>query len=724
MADRIKGITIEIDGNTEKLSKSLEGVNKEIRSTQSQLKDVEKLLKMDPGNLELLRQKQQLLTTAVTDTTTKLNTLKEALKQMENSGVDKNSAEYQALQREIIATEGELKNLKEAAKDANATVAAIKQACDKVSEGANKVADATKGLSAAAGGALVGLAGLGIKAAANADDLNTMAKQTGLATDELQKMQYASDLIDVPVDTITGSLKKLKKNLTSTSKDVQAAWEQIGVSVTSTDGELRDISDIFYETLQGLSEIENETERDTVAMQLFGKSADELAGIIDDGGAALKELGKEAEDRGVIISQEDLDKANELNDTLDRLKATLTGSLGQAAAQIAESLAPVMEQVAGWLTVIAEKIANMNPKFLEVTAIVLGIIAAISPVASLISGIATAIGVITPIIATVNAVIAANPIVLIITAIVAAIGLLVAAGVAIAKNWDEIKAKAQELWGNLTEKFTQIKDNIVGAWENVKEKVSGAFENIKESAKEKFNALKENTSQVMDAVKQHVAQRLGNMKQAFEENGGGFKGAMAAAWTGIKDHFSEGFNVLDKLTGGKLSEIKDAFIQKFKDIIESAKNWGRDIIENLVSGIKEKISRVKDAVGDIANTIKDFLGFSEPEKGPLSNFHTFMPDMIDLMSKGLNEGARTIENPLTALAGKLVPDPSVNVNYNDSAVTSRLDAINTNIGNGQNTNIQVVLEGDAQGVFRLVRTENNKFINSTGFNPLIAKGQI
>lgn len=251
MADRIKGITIEIDGNTEKLSKSLEGVNKEIKSTQSQLKDVEKLLKMDPGNLELLRQKQQLLTTAVTDTTTKLNTLKEALKQMENSGVDKNSAEYQALQREIIATEGELKNLKEAAKDANATVAAIKQACDKVSEGANKVADATKGLSAAAGGALVGLAGLGIKAAANADDLNTMAKQTGLATDELQKMQYASDLIDVPVDTITGSLKKLKKNLTSTSKDVQAAWEQIGVSVTSTDGELRDISDIFYETLQG-----------------------------------------------------------------------------------------------------------------------------------------------------------------------------------------------------------------------------------------------------------------------------------------------------------------------------------------------------------------------------------------------------------------------------------------------------------------------------------------
>ena len=65
MPDRIKGLTIEIDGNTTKLSKALEGVNKDIKQTQTQLKDVEKLLKVDPGNIELLRQKQQLLSNAV-----------------------------------------------------------------------------------------------------------------------------------------------------------------------------------------------------------------------------------------------------------------------------------------------------------------------------------------------------------------------------------------------------------------------------------------------------------------------------------------------------------------------------------------------------------------------------------------------------------------------------------------------------------------------------------
>ena len=111
MADRIKGLTIEIDGNTTKLSKALEGVNKDIKQTTNSLKDVEKLLKMDPGNMDLLKQKQELLGRAVDDTKEKLQKLKDAQAQMDASGVEKTSSDYQALQREIIATEGDLKNL-------------------------------------------------------------------------------------------------------------------------------------------------------------------------------------------------------------------------------------------------------------------------------------------------------------------------------------------------------------------------------------------------------------------------------------------------------------------------------------------------------------------------------------------------------------------------------------------------------------------------------------
>lgn len=111
--NRIKGITIEIGGDTTKLQTALKGVNTEIRSTQSQLKDVEKLLKLDPGNTELLAQKHKLLGQAVEETNNKLETLKTAQQQaneaLKNGTITQE--QYDALQREIIETENDLKKL-------------------------------------------------------------------------------------------------------------------------------------------------------------------------------------------------------------------------------------------------------------------------------------------------------------------------------------------------------------------------------------------------------------------------------------------------------------------------------------------------------------------------------------------------------------------------------------------------------------------------------------
>lgn len=111
MAARVKGLTIEIGGNTTKLQAALKGVNTQIRSTTTSLRDVDRLLKFNPGNTELLHQKQQLLAKSIQDTTEKLRTLKTAQEQMKAAGVNKNSDEYQRLQREIIETENKLKSL-------------------------------------------------------------------------------------------------------------------------------------------------------------------------------------------------------------------------------------------------------------------------------------------------------------------------------------------------------------------------------------------------------------------------------------------------------------------------------------------------------------------------------------------------------------------------------------------------------------------------------------
>lgn len=207
----------------------------------------------------------------------------------------------------------------------------------------NKSVAALQAYAKKAGAAIVagttavatGLSALTLKSALAADDLNTLAKQSGFSTADIQKWQYASDLIDVSIDDIVKSAAKMKKNMISTSKTTIAAWDQLGIKVKDSNGQLRNSTTVFYETLTALSKVQNETERDTLAMTLFGKSADSLAGIVDDGGAALQELAGKAEKAGVILSQDTLDSANTLNDKVDTLKATVKGFAGKVGSELA-----------------------------------------------------------------------------------------------------------------------------------------------------------------------------------------------------------------------------------------------------------------------------------------------------------------------------------------------------------------------------------------------------
>lgn len=147
MADRIKGITIEIGGDTTALSKALSGVNKEINSTQKQLRDVERLLKLDPGNVTLLEQKQRLLADSVEQTRQKLDSLKSAEKQVQQQFAQGkvSQAQYDALQREIVATEADLRKAEKAASNFQDEIAqskgesALKQLGDAASETASEV---------------------------------------------------------------------------------------------------------------------------------------------------------------------------------------------------------------------------------------------------------------------------------------------------------------------------------------------------------------------------------------------------------------------------------------------------------------------------------------------------------------------------------------------------------------------------------------------------------
>ena len=359
MAGTVKGMTIEIGGNTAPLEQALKGVDKEINATQKELREVNKLLKLDPTNTTLLKQKQELLADQIGKTTTKLDALKQAQKQLDAEiakGGNVNQAEYRELERKITMAESSLRNLKEEAKQTNPQLEKLAEGLKKAGEVASTVAkvgfDVTvAGITALAGActtAVTALAGLAYKAGQTADDLNTMASVTGLSTKQLQEFAYASDLIDVSVDTLANALKKTTSAMTSAKDGTGAsaeAFKQLGVEILNADGSLRDNSEVFNEAIKALGNVANETERDALAMQLFGKSATELNPLIEGGADTLAKMAEEANNLGLILSQEALDGANAFNDELDKLKAKGKASIQVIGTEIATQLTPAMEQV-------------------------------------------------------------------------------------------------------------------------------------------------------------------------------------------------------------------------------------------------------------------------------------------------------------------------------------------------------------------------------------------
>ena len=527
-SDKIRGIAIEISGDTSKLVKSLKDVDSSVKSTQKQLKDVDRLLKLDPKNTELLAQKQKLLAQSVEQTNKKLEQLKKIQAEMDAQGIDKNSEQYQALQRDIISTEHEIKNLENATKQFGSVgiqqIAGVGKELQNFGGKVEAAGQKLKGISTAAAGLEGAMVGVGLKAITTADDLNTMAAQTGLSTAEIQKFQYASDRIDVPLDTMIGALAKMKKNMTGQPE----LWKALGISVTEwSGGPMRDAKDVFYQAIDALSKIQNETLRDQVAMELFGKSADQLAGIIDDGGASLRAYGQEAEQMGLILSDEVLGSLNQTNDQIDKAKAQLQAGLLQLGATIAQVLAPIIEKLAAFIQKVVAWMQSLTPGQAKLIMIILGIVAVLAPLLMIVGKLITSIGTIMTmlpmIISGISMIgtavsglftfLAANPMVIVIAAIVAAV---IALTVLIVRNIDTIKAALSQF----------------GAW------VGNIFRSIGQAILNFFNGI-------VNAVR-NMVQALWNMLKSLFSFGASVASSFGGGGMG-------GSHIRGMATGGTLS---------------------------------------------------------------------------------------------------------------------------------------------------------------------------
>lgn len=484
MAGNIKGITIEFRGDTTQLSKAINQMRGEAKGLDKELGYIKTALKFDPKNVDLLKQKMTLLKESTSKSKKDIEDLKKALDEMKANGVDQTSAEYRELEREIAIAEAKQKSFNKEIRKLEASTSSLGQASQKMADFGNattKAGESLRGLSMVAGAVDVALAGITIKAGQTADDLNTMSKVTGISTTELQKYKYSADLLDVSVETIAKSQTKMKKSMYSAqqgSKTMADAFAKLGVSIEDSNGNLRSQDEVFTESIKALGQMSNETERDALAMQIFGKSASELNPLIEDNGETFERVAQIFANNGLeVVDQETIDKANQFQDALDTLKATGMATLSTIGMQLAGYLAPAMEKISEVLGKVMGWLSQLDPQVLTIIGIIAGVIAVLSPLLIVVGKIAFAISSIMTLMSTLGPILAglAGPIGI----VIAIIGALIAVGVLLYKNWDTIKAKALEVKDWVVEKFTALKEIVVNTFNNIKDRVVSVWNAIK-----------------------------------------------------------------------------------------------------------------------------------------------------------------------------------------------------------------------------------------------------
>ena len=368
-----------------------------------------------------------------------------------------------------------------------------------------------------------------------------------------------------------------------------------------------------------------------------------------------------------------------------------------------EAIGKIIDKIAPQFANLADQLANGNidtDKWVKVGEAIAKIIAVIVGVVAAVKTVIAVVRTVTSVVKGVSAVISfvSSPVGLVILAIMA----LIAVGILLYKNWDKIKAFAIRIWTAIKDFFVNIFTSIGNFFTSIWEGISTFFSSV-------WNGIKETVSGAVSAVWETISTVFSTIWEFIS-------GVATNIWTAITTAFT---NILSGITG-TIGNIKDSIVTGFTAAIDwikalpaQAVQWGKDIINSIVDGIKSAVSKVGEAVSGVASKIKGFLGFSEPDEGPLSDFHTYMPDMIDLMTKGISAGKAKVRDACGALTG----DMSIMAQANVASPTTARTAMGSNSVSKsvvQNVNINNKFEGDRAGQQKSAAAMDKAAGDSTG----------
>ena len=688
---QIKGITIKIEGDTSPLARDLQSVNRDISQTQRALRDVQRALELDPTNVELLAQQEQLLNRQIEQTSQKLEleqqAAEDAREALEIGSISQE--EYATLQAEVVRTASSLGELEEQAASSadglNDTGEAAEEAGDSAEDSAESfenwgevikvAAEAAVAAIAAVGAAVGAAAGALVSAttdtAALADEILTLSSVTSLSTDTLQEMNYASELLDVSTDTMTGAMTRMVRSLDEAATGTGAAAEAyaaLGVSVTDSSGNLRDTEDIFWDVVDSLGEIENATERDAIAMNLLGRSSRELNPLIEAGSEGFAQLAEEAHETGYVMSGDTLDAFGELDDNLQRLNNGTTAARNAIGQVLLPVLTDLSSDGVSLLNDFTNAILDTNGDVEQMGAVIEEMV---PQVISLIESYL-------PIVIELGGSIIES----LASAILDNLDIILSACVSL------IEVIGQGIIDNLGSLAPVISDLIVGLSNfiinNLGTIVNAALDIVLAVA----NGISENLDELIPAAVSAVLTICESLLDHLDEIILASYQLLLGVASGIVNSIPDIVAEIPSL----IAAILNALGELSSELPAMAQEWGSDLISSFRDSIVNAIPNLISGVEQVADSVADYLHFSVPDKGPLADFDESGADMIDEFIKSMQSEDYTLEKALTGTANLIYNGMNPEMDYSGalSGISSQLagmggsktpQVINVYIGN-------------------------------------------
>ena len=460
------------------------------------------------------------------------------------------------------------------------------------------------------------------------DNIDKMSQKMGISAEAYQEWDFVMQHCGTSMETLKASMK----TLASAAETGSEAFEQLGISQE----EIANMSqeELFDKTIAALQNVEDETQRTYLAGQLLGRGATELGALLNMSADETEEMRKELHDLGGVMSDEAVKASAEFQDSLQNMQTAAAGLKNNLMSQFLPGMSSVMdglskvlsgdstglEQITAGIDNVVSQMTEQLPKFLD-----LGM--------NIVQSLAQAIMDNLPALADAALQLLGSFVSFFLenlpTLIEVALNMLLTIADGIIANLPVIIPALVDVILTIVEKLTDP-DTVV---------------KLLEASLQIIIAVAEGLIKALPKLIEKAPIIIQNLLEALIRAIPVLLEAAGSIISTLGEGIVNGLTAVAQWGADIIQTIKDAILEK----IEDAKTWGKDLIQNFVDGIKGSLNLVGDAVKAVAQKIKDFIGFSEPDQGPLSDFHCYAPDMVDLFCEGLEDSKMELDSTLTSV---------------------------------------------------------------------------